>query len=457
MSEEIKNTVNRTEKSANAAKIIIAVALALLIAAAAFTAGFFAGNCAVSDDARSLDWLLKTIEENYYFYDDFDADGAGEDSLKSIADKLDIYSEYYTAEEYAAEQNDNRGRKSGVGISYGYLSGVSGVCDDGGIFLYSVVGNSPAYRAGLVAGDVLVSGTYGGTTTQFTDKAAFAEFMEKVGDNESFTLSTKESDFTVARQEYKASYTFMATCESAWEFVGTAYGGLTLGENLAKKKDLPEDTAYVSLSQFYGTAAEELGILFDKFEETGKSKLILDLRNNGGGYVSVMQSISGYFTAGIDGARSAGYAEYKNGRRQVFDIKKQGRGLISADTDVYVLTNSGTASASEALIGVLVSYGVLDYKNIFVSDFSKEYLDMQGDGAKTGRTYGKGIMQSTFVNDWTGEAVKLTTAKIFWPNGKCIHGSGLSAADGCTVVPAKWSVTKDDAELREVLKIIESR
>ena len=98
MSEEIKNTVNRTEKSANAAKIIIAVALALLIAAAAFTAGFFTGNCAVSDDARSLDWLLKTIEENYYFYDDFDADGAGEDSLKSIADKLDIYSEYYTAE-----------------------------------------------------------------------------------------------------------------------------------------------------------------------------------------------------------------------------------------------------------------------------------------------------------------------------------------------------------------------
>ncbi len=149
MSEEIKNTVNRTEKSANAAKIIIAVALALLIAAAAFTAGFFTGNCAISDDARSLDWLLKTIEENYYFYDDFDADGAGEDSLKSIADKLDIYSEYYTAEEYAAEQNDNRGRKSGVGISYGYLSGVSGVCDDGGIFLYSVVGNSPAYRAGL--------------------------------------------------------------------------------------------------------------------------------------------------------------------------------------------------------------------------------------------------------------------------------------------------------------------
>ena len=140
MSEEIKNTVNRTEKSANAAKIIIAVALALLIAAAAFTAGFFTGNCAVSDYARSLDWLLKTIEENYYFYDDFDADGAG---------------------------------------------------------------------------DVLVSGTYGGTTTQFTDKAAFAEFMEKVGDNESFTLSTKESDFTVARQEYKASYTFMATCESA--------------------------------------------------------------------------------------------------------------------------------------------------------------------------------------------------------------------------------------------------
>ena len=88
------------------------------------------------------------------------------------------------------------------------------------------------------------------------------------------------------------------------------------------------------------------------------------------------------------------------------------------------------------------------------SDYSAEYLEWAGAGAKTAQTYGKGIMQTTFVNHFTGEALKLTTARSCWPNGKCIHDVALSKSDGCTPVPAEWTVTRDDAELRKVADII---
>ena len=58
----------------------------------------------------------------------------------------------------------------------------------------------------------------------------------------------------------------------------------------------------------------------------------------------------------------------------------------------------------------MICYGALEYENVFLSDYSKEYLDWlgsSGQDVKTASTYGKGIMQSTFVNSFTGEALKL--------------------------------------------------
>ena len=79
------------------------------------------------------------------------------------------------------------------------------------------------------------------------------------------------------------------------------------------------------------------------------------------------------------------------------------------------------------MIGILVSYGILDYENIFLSAY---------EGA-TPKTYGKGIMQSVFTNYVTGEALKLTVAGIYWANGKTIHGTGLTVTEhGCTAAPA---------------------
>ena len=64
-------------------------------------------------------------------------------------------------------------------------------------------------------------------------------------------------------------------------------------------------------------------------------------------------------------------------------------------------------------------------------------------------------MQSTFVNRKTGEAIKLTTAEIYWPKGETsIHGVGLNEEMGCKTVPTEWDVTFGDTQLATAVEMI---
>ena len=98
-------------------KIIISVLVAVLFAVAVFFAGFGVSRLTLTPEQKSLGWIMDTIEENYYFYDDFGGADAGSLSYDGIAGRLDRYSAYYTREEYEAMQADNDGEKSGIGVS----------------------------------------------------------------------------------------------------------------------------------------------------------------------------------------------------------------------------------------------------------------------------------------------------------------------------------------------------
>jgi hypothetical protein len=151
-------------------------------------------------------------------------------------------------------------------------------------------------------------------------------------------------------------------------------------------------------------------------------------------------------------------AKYKNGTVQNLNVKNfaSSECTLPADTKVYVMANNGTASASEALMGVLISNNVVSYSDIYLSDYTDEYLTYSGTTDKNARTYGKGIMQTPFTNKATGEVLKLTTAKIYWPNDTCIHGTGITVADGCNSVKAEWVKTYEDNELLSVVQSISS-
>ena len=135
-------------KNPKTKKIAVTVA-AVIGAAAVIVLAFFAGYVvrdAVSGDAA--DWVLSIIEK--YYYQDIDSSEADNIAADAIVDKyLDIYSEYYTAEEYRALQASNGGSSSGVGISYSYIPGT-------GVTVIGTTGNSPSFRAGLRSGDVIL-------------------------------------------------------------------------------------------------------------------------------------------------------------------------------------------------------------------------------------------------------------------------------------------------------------
>lgn len=429
----------------NSTKILFAVC-AVFMLASSFLAGFFTSQLA-GNSSSSLDWFIDTVNK-YYYFGNAEVKDYKETGLAYIADKyLDKYSAYYSAPQYQEVIKSNSGSKSGIGVSYSFISGK-------GIYIASVIGNSPAYKAGLRAGEFLKSGKFKDTEVEFKSSSDFITNVGALSDSDKITLTSTSGRVydDIYKAEFTASYTYLATNSTAWIFKDSASKGLALYEEKSEAiPALPKDAAYIRIDQFYGTAALEFYALVEKFNAYNCSSLIIDLRSNGGGYLSVMQGISGSFSGGEK--KLAVLAKDKYDNEECFYSEKviNSNQRIKQGVKVYVLANSGTASASEALIGALVCYGYLEYKNIFLSSYSDEYiqwLQKTGQEVKNERSYGKGIMQSTFTNRTTGEALKLTTAKIFWPDKTTsIHDVGLTVAQGCTPVPAAWSRTLPDDEL----------
>ncbi|MCH5147840.1 MAG: PDZ domain-containing protein [Clostridiales bacterium] len=394
------------------------------------------GGCIIQS---SYDWALETIEKNYVG-GEFDPSLAEEKTPAALAALLDKYSAYYTKEEYDEVIKSNAGEFYGIGVSLQQIEGA-------GALIVSVSGNSPALKAGLKTGDIIIGGEVDGESVTFENYAQFSEFIAARAKGEQFILRTEDGEYTLSKESFTQSYVTMRTKDTGWEFRSSVGDSLALFENKDLSLDfLPEDAAYIKLSQFYGGAVNEFGRVVEKFNAYSMNTLILDLRSNGGGYVNVMQSIGGYFVKSA--SKVAMTAVYKGGKSEKYYCGNHPQ-KIGEGVQVYILANSGTASASEALIGVLVDYGICSYENIFISDYIGQ--------SSPGRTYGKGIMQSMYVNSWTKEVLKLTCAKIYWPNGKCIHDIGLTAEDGCTLVQTENTVTKEDKELKDVVEIIKTR
>lgn len=397
-------------------------------------------GCSASED----EWVRETIRRNYFRFDgDYscvsDLDGL---SIDEMMDRLDAYSAYYSAREYADLLLSNAGQKDGIGINYSSNK-------SGGIVISYIDGGSPARAAGLREGDVITAISYGGQTLQITDKDSFSNFLSEIKDGDEITLYVSGGEaVTVTNGFYTASYASMYMNDCGYSI---EYDNLIM--NIVEEEgipQLPEKTAYVRLSRFYGNASEELHRLFKIFNEKNCASLILDLRGNGGGYVDLMSRIGGLFTSAENTVAVSMRAVYKDGISIQDYCTYYIDDFIPAGTKVYVMANDGTASAAEALIGVLVSYNILDYPDIFLSDY----------GDRPPKTYGKGIMQSYFTNSATLNVLKLTIAGVYWHNGRTIHDVGLTLADGCTAAAADDEIVNvgyDDELVPVIERILEDR
>ena len=408
-------------------KKIIAFVLGFVCLVGAFFAGFFLRDI-TDPDMASLRFIVETYRK-YYLEESDDFVSVMGNSI------IDRYSEYFTKEEYEAVKNSSAGRRKGLGITYGTDN----------LIISSVKGNSPAEKAGIKGGEK-ITGIEMPSEDNFTDVGNADELktcFDAIPDDTPFRMRTQigseEKIFSLELKDYQESYVFYQSSEGEYRFQDKNGGDMSLILYGESTLNLPSDTGYIKYTSFNGrgasnkngTSSWQMKSALKKFNEQGKTKLILDLRSNGGGYMDIMSDIASHFIGAKSGSKQlVSKAIYKNGSSDKFFSS-------AVDYDSYkfgkivVLANSGTASASEALIGAMLDYDDKKIVNVVLSAYFLTKTDENGDKYTETiyRSYGKGIMQTTYENPFRGDALKLTTAKIYWPKSDItIHGVGITKA-----------------------------
>jgi len=406
---------NKKKISDKKFKVIVSLCLVGIVVLC-FFCGFFVGRLLYGKKADSLAWIINLIEDEYY-YDE------GEGVIKGFTTEeyanalvkqlLDKYSGYYTSEEYADVVSTGKGNAFGTGLSF--------LNADDTTTVFRVSLNSPAEKSGLRSGDVLKRGVVDGQTTEFTTKDKMKDFLENRVEGETFTLFVErggtELEFTTAKKVYVQSYVYYLDSEKTLKFESEGNAPLVKTEYDEGDNRFDNDTAYLKLVSFEGGAGSQVGLAMDYMKQRGRTKLILDLCDNGGGYMTVLSEVTSYLTyQDGEGKPVIAVAEDKKGKKEYF--KSAGDNFNREIQKITVLANQNTASASECLIGAMLYYG----KAFSIDNLVVPITDGEA------RTYGKGIMQTTYQNFWTGEALKLTTALVYQPDGTtCINGRGISA------------------------------
>ncbi len=384
-----------------------------ILAAGVFMLGYFSRMWLAPKGLSELEYVLKIIEKNYD--GEFDVN---EFISGAVSGSLDQYSSYYTPTEYEGVEEEWKGNVYGrLGMSF-YSNAT----------VYSVEGNSPAERAGIVEGGRITHAKLS-TAEEFTEISSYEEFQSiaSAAGGEEITLKILYKDgheeFTLRAENYNRSYVWYQDATGAYNFTYDKTWTAVKREKPLKTRvngnlydvTVPEGAIYIRFSRFMGNAVDQLEVALSAMGQN--KKLILDLRDNGGGDMRVLTSVADMLVAG-SGRRAISVVKYKAGDVQTF-YSEASKYYSYGYESITVLANSGTASASEALIGAMLDFDAAEGHNIIKVRVAKT------NGKYS--TYGKGIMQTTFENSLTGSAIKLTTAHIYWPkSGKCIHGTGIS-------------------------------
>lgn len=201
----------------------------------------------------------------------------------------------------------------------------------------------------------------------------------------------------------------------------------------AEGKMLQDGIAYVDINTFGDNTTAELRSTLDTLLSENPSGIIIDLRNNGGGYLHTSVEVSSEF---IDEGVVL-YEQYGDGRRDVYDASGDGQ---ATDLPIVVLVNEGSASASEILAGALQDYGRAKLVGV--------------------QSYGKGSVQIRFPLSNDQGAARVTIAKWLTPKERTIDGIGLTPdvyveCSECTLVNSDNDV-QVQAAIQTLLAMINS-
>ena len=279
-------------------KILIPI-ICVIGSVAVFFLGFFTREFTYSDVQRAVLNILDKYEKFYYYED--------ENVVDVISDAIfDKYSTYMTKEEYEAIKSEANGETQGIGVGFNV----------GSLKIVSVTTNSPCDKAGVKAGGTVVKVAVNGTEKPFTTYDEFFSIMDGVSLGETINLTVNydgaETTYSVKKEDYKRSYVTYRDNTGTYNFLDDGGMKLTL-RNL--DNIITPSTAYIKYEQFSGRASGsdgsvgQLKTALDRFRSSGNKNLILDLRDNGGGYMDVLSEVAGL------------YGE-KSGSNQVLSIAK---------------------------------------------------------------------------------------------------------------------------------------
>lgn len=370
--------------------------LAVVIAAVAYNAGLRSGSSANQEsgalDLARFNEVLTLIQEQHVGpkSDEDLVNGA----IKGLVDSLnDPYSQYLTAEEMASMKEGLSGSFTGIGAVIDLRTSAGELCTAIGsdclLTVASTIEGAPARAAGILSGDAILA----------------------VDDDPLTGLSVDQAVLKVRGPEGTTVVITVRTGSAEPRDVSIVRAKIELPAVATKGFQTPagERVDYIALNEFTDIAADQFHEALQKIVDAGGDKIVLDLRDDPGGYLSTALSIASEFIA--DGVV---YIE-ENSRGEQKSTSVTGGGIATSESiQLVVLINSGSASASEILAGALQDRG----RAILVGE----------------KSFGKGVVQ-TFIDLSDGSGLKLTIAKWLTPKGRWIHEIGLTPDIAITPAP----------------------
>lgn len=361
----MQTTMNQ-KKSNRFTPLLMALCIIIGIIIGTFYANHFSGNRLniINSGSNRLSNLLHIISDQYV--DEVNIDSLVDVAIPQILSELDPHSVYINAKQAQTATDDLKGSFSGIGVEF--------VIRQDTIHIQGVIKNGPAEKAGVLAGDKIVS-------------VDGKPFVGKIVTQEEAMHRLKGPKDTkvkigVVRYGSKKVHTFTIT------------RGDIPQKSIAATYMLDDKTGYIRVKKFSETTYAELLISLAKLSQSGFTNLVIDLRDNTGGYLETAVQMANEF---LPKNRLIVYTQGRKQPRQEF--LSDGR-CSYKDIPLVVLINEGSASSSEIFAGA-------------IQDNDR--------GTIIGRrSFGKGLVQKQMEFP-DGSIIRLTTARYYTPSGRCIQ------------------------------------
>lgn len=377
----------------NRRNVLIVWALVLTVAAAGiivgrWSVGLVSAEVEGYENIKVFTEALSIIKKNYV--EDVKVKDLVYGAVKGMLSSLDPHSGFMTPEAYKEMQVDTKGEFGGLGIQIGMKDNV--------LTVIAPIEDTPAYKAGIKAGDKIIK-----INNEGTRDMSLLDAVNKMRGPKGTSVT-----ITVIREGWKEPREFTIVRD-------------IIKIKSVKFKVIEEGIGYVKLTQFQEQTAADLSSALGKLRDEKVNSMILDLRNNPGGLLNSAVEVASQF---LPPGKLVVYIKDKAGEKS--EYRTAGNRPYDDKMTMVVLVNQGSASASEIVAGALKDW----HRAVL--------LGVQ--------TFGKGSVQSVIpLSD--GSGLRLTTARYYTPNGTSIQSTGITPDIVLKIEPKNGG--KEHAVVRE--------